>query len=392
MFGAVLGVIADAQGGSGSAGAAGGSAGSASDFDPTAWIALTLSIVGILVTVFLRYLDGPRAKVSVRPVLFNVGLFNGHITYHGGQWPIPTMSQGAALKQPDPGEVIELAEIVIENAGRNPMTVYEIGFRWLGRRKKDRWWRRRVRHTSVPTPIRPPNQESERVYAEGDQFRIEPSDVVTLLVNYWDLVRSHRPSPKGVIELRAAARVAGRSRLKLSSRKRRWRIPDSGVTSIGMREKVPLRAVISKSIALSLLYTKAKTLGDVYYLSRSLESALEGFWSDDWKENHERLRGFQKNSSVHFMLYDDDTLNSASLMFNVHRAIDEYKDVIDWSDIAQSGLHKMFSGQASTAAEVSNAAAVESGELTGSSDGFGEALSRTDEESGLSSGTSECRT
>ncbi|WP_295123528.1 hypothetical protein [uncultured Leifsonia sp.] len=362
-------LIAVVQAGNEGAGASGSSGGPGSNFDPTAWIALILSIIGILVTVVLRYLDGPRVRVRVRPVLFNVG--PGHtVTYHGGQWPIPTASEGGSLKKPDPGEVIELAEILIENTGRNPATVYEVGFRWLGKKRKGQWWRRRVHHSSVPTPIRPPNQEGP-FYADGDQFRLEPSDVVSVLANYWDLVRSQRPNPKGRIELRAAVRVAGRHRLKLSPRKSRWRIPDDAVTSVGKSKKIPLRAVITKSIGLSLLYSKSKSLGDIYFLSRSLEAALEGKWSDDWKSNHERLRHFQKDSNVHFVVYDQDLIATSTLMFSLQRAVDDYKDVIDWTDIAQPGVHKMFSAE-SRAEEAAKLTAVEAGTPVSTSDGLAE--------------------
>lgn len=369
MIHAALAVIAVVQARNESSGS-GSPGGSVGDFDPTAWIALILSIVGILVTVVLRYLDGPRVRVRVRPVLFNVGLVGHTVTYHGGQWPIPAMSEAGALKKPDPGEVIELAEIVIENTGRNPMTVYEIGFRWFGKKKRDQWWQRRVRHSSVPTPIRPPNQEGP-FYADGDQFRLEPNDVVSVLVNYWDLVRSHRPSPMGVIELRAAVRVAGRRRVKLSTRKTRWRITDDAVTSVGTSKTLPLRSVITKSVGLSLLYSKSKTLGDVYFLSRSLEAALEGTWSDDWKTNHERLRHFQKDSNVHFMVYEQDQMTASMLMFALHGAIDDYKDVIDWADIAQPGVHKMFFAEA-RAEEMTKAIAVEARDLKATSEGSAE--------------------
>lgn len=364
----LLAVVHAGNGGSGGASGSGTSGGSGDDFDPTAWVALALSIVGILVTVFLRYLDGPRVRVKVRPVLFNVG-YGGTVTYHGGQWPIPMTHKGTEMKRPDPGEVIELAEIVIENAGRNPMTVYDIGFRWNGKRKNDQWWRQRVRHSSVPTPIRPPHYEG-RVYAEGDQFRIEPNDVITILANYWDLVRSHRPSPKGVIALRGSVSVAGRRRPKLSSWKTRWRIPDDAVTAIGTGMTVPLRAVISRSIGLALLYSKAETLGDIYFLSRSLEAALAGVWSDDHKVNRERLKHFEKDSSVHFEFYKDNP-SRFILMTTLQQAIDSYKDVIDWSDIAQPGLHKMFSEEARAEEKAAEAsAALEAGASKGRSDGF----------------------
>jgi len=42
------------------------------------------------------------------------------------------------------------------------------------------------------------------------------------------------------------------------------------------------------------------------------------------------------------------TRNSSTprLMFSLQGAVDYYRDVIDWADIAQSGVHKMFSEEA----------------------------------------------
>jgi len=282
-------------------------------------------------------------KVRIRPVLFNVGLMGQTVTYSGGRWPIPDQSYGAAFKRPDPGEVIELAEIVIENAGRHPTTVYEIGFRWLGNRKH--WRKRRIRHSAVPTAIHPPGQEG-RVFAAGDEFRIEPSDVVTVLVDYWGLVRSHRPSGSGTIGLRGAVRVAGRRRLKLSPRKSQWQIPDSAATSTGTATTLPARAVIARAVGLAVLHSGQSTVGDIYLLARSLEAALEGVWLEDWKSNHDRLRQFVKDSPEHFLLYKDGMGMEFTLMFSLHRELDAQKDVIDWADIAQPGLHKMLSSKA----------------------------------------------
>lgn len=335
-----------------------------SPFDPTAVIALILSIVGLLVTILLRYLDGPRVRIVVRPVLLGVG-GGGTLTYFGGKWPIPPSSIGAKRQLPRYGEVVELAEIVIENAGRHPMTVYEVGFRWFGGRRH--WWRRRVRHSVVPTPIRPPWITDPRTYATGDRFRIEPSDVTTVLVDYWSVVRANRPSPRGAIKLRGGVRVAGRRRMKQSSKKARWHIGDNAATSIGTATRVPVRSVVANTVALALLRSNKQALGDISFFARSMESALEGAWTDDWKENHAKLELFKEESPMSFALYSDeeDPFLGTTLLFAIHNALDEQKGCIDWSDIAQPDLHEIFSEKArarkqATADEKSTGAGLES--------------------------------
>lgn len=314
----------------------------AETLDPIAIIALLLSIIGLMVTIFLRYLDGPRVRIAIKPVLLNIG-YGRTLTHNGGQWPIPEATGGAKRKFPRFGEVVELAEIVIENVGRHPTTISEVGFKWLGER--DHWWQKRLRHSIVPVPIRPPWVTDPRTYVSGDRFRIEPNDVVTVLVDYWGFVRSDQPSSKGLIELRGAVRVAGRRRMKQSPRKRRWRIKDTAVTSIGTAQKIPVRAVITGTIALSSLYSEEKELGDIWFFSRALESALEGQWTGEWDVDHEKLQQFKEESSMNFAFLDNDDFSQISLLIDVHDAIDARKAFIDWEDIEQPHLHAHFSGR-----------------------------------------------
>lgn len=74
-------------------------------------------------------------------------------------------------------------------------------------------------------------------------------------------------------------------------------------------------------------------------------------------------------SNVHFMLYEQDQMTASTLMFALHRAIDDYKDVIDWADIAQPGVHKIFSEEA-RAEEKAKAIAVEAGDTKATSEGL----------------------
>lgn len=298
--------------------------------DVAAWIALALSVLGLLVTLLLRYLDGPRARVRMRAVLHNVG-FGGTITYNTGAWPIPGAHPAREQGMPDRGDVIELAEIVVENVGRHPMTVYDVGFAWRGKRKPR--WGRRLKHYSVPIPIAP-QREDENKYATGDRFRVEPADMITLLVDYWSVVRSSRPNRHGRIKLRASVLIAGRRRAKLSRRKLAWTIPDAAQTAVDALQVVPLRSVIAATTARVILHGSNDRLGNVAYFARDLEGRIGGQWPPKWADQQALIEAvIDDESRMYFLPYDDAPTLKTSVLFALISDIEAQKATIDWSDI-----------------------------------------------------------
>ncbi|GGM42308.1 hypothetical protein GCM10010489_11680 [Microbacterium saperdae] len=298
--------------------------------DVAAWIALALSVLGLLVTVLLRYLDGPRARVRLRAVLLNVGL-GGTVTYNTGTWPIPGSHPAREQGLPDRGDVIELAEIVVENIGRHPMTVYDVGFTWRGKRRTR--WGRRLRHYSVPTPITP-QREDDMKYAKGDRFRLEPADMVTLLVDYWSVVRSSRPNRSGHVKLRASVLIAGRRRTKRSRLKLAWVIPDAAQTAVDGLETVPLRSVIAATTARVILYATDERLGNIGYFARDLEGRIAGAWPADWAGRRAAIEAVMDDEdTMHFVPYQDARMLKTSVLIALISDIEARKADIDWSDI-----------------------------------------------------------
>lgn len=298
--------------------------------DIAAWIALGLSVLGIVISVVLRYLDGPRMRIRLRAVLLDVGM-GPTTTYDKGAWPIPAADRQRSRALPASGDVVELAEIVVENEGRHAMTVYDVGFAWKGVRRK--WWRRRIRHSIVPTPILP-QQADEQKYSNGDRFRVEPADMLNLLVDYWGIVRRSRPNRRGVLKLRAYARVAGRRRPKRSSVRLQWVIPDTAHTAIGGARKVPLRTVIARNVSLVLFWTTKDRPMNVAYLARDLEAHIGGVWPSDFRAQVDLLKAFfDEKSQHHLAFYDQDRMLGATLAFGLSQDIELWKDAIDWTDI-----------------------------------------------------------
>ncbi|WP_313356206.1 hypothetical protein [Microbacterium sp.] len=300
--------------------------------DVAAWIALALSVIGLLVSVVLRYLDGPRARIRLRAVLFDVS-FGPTTTYNKGAWPIPTNDGDRPRSVPAFGDVVEVAEIVLENVGRHPMTVYDVGFSWKGARPK--WWMPRVKHSATPRPLLP-QQADEEKFSAGDRFRIEPADMVHLLVDYWGIVQRSRPNRHGVIKLRAHAQVAGRRRPRRSSLRLRWAIRDDTNTAIGGAARIPARAVIARSVTLSILWTSEHTPMNVSYLARELEAHIGGKWPTEWAQQYQLVRSFfDEHGDTHLALYDDPDgrIMTSTLPFGLVRELEEWKSAIDWADI-----------------------------------------------------------
>lgn len=303
--------------------------------DVAAWIALALSVIGLLASVLLRHLDGPRARIRLRAVLFDVA-FGPTTTYNKGAWPIPTKDGDRPRSVPSFGDVVELAEIVLENAGRHPMTVYDVGFSWKGVRPK--WWKPRVHHSATPRPLLP-QQADEEKFSAGDRFRIEPADMVHLLVDYWGIVQRSRPNRRGVIKLRAHAQVAGRRRPRRSSLRLRWVIRDDTNTAIGGAARIPARAVIARSVTLSILWTSEHTPMNIAYLARELEAHIGGQWPTAWAQQYQLVKSFfEEQGDTHLALYDDPDgrMMTSTLPFGLVSELEAWKDTIDWTDIRKT--------------------------------------------------------
>lgn len=124
------------------------------------------------------------------------------------------------------GRALELAQLVVENPGRTPVTIYSPGLNISGHGKKN--------HSLVP-----------RMFSTGETFgpdsavtatvvRLDPYARVTLLLDYWSVLPSLLDdAPYGRVFLRGYVGVAGRTKHpQKSSRRLRWRIERGTHTAI----------------------------------------------------------------------------------------------------------------------------------------------------------------
>ncbi|TFC83325.1 hypothetical protein E3T23_02860 [Cryobacterium cheniae] len=253
-------------------------------------------------------------------------------TITSGIWPIPSKKFTERRPAPDPAAVMELAEIIVENKGRSPVTVLEIGFEWKGERRGA--FRRRVVHHATPRIFSLRNY-GDRKYIEKSEVRLEPYDGVSMLFDLWTLFEPGRVSPGHVRKLRASVRVSGKSWKSRSSRRKQWKIPDSAVSSIANRSRLTVRGIVTRSV-MRITGADVTVVSNPGYIGRLVEQHLGGRWPTEFEKSHELLRSyFETSSEIKAMVHDTETL---SLRFNIEYAIqrdlDTHRDLIDWSDIA----------------------------------------------------------
>ena len=302
--------------------------------DVTAWLALGLAIVSILTQLGTRYLDGGRIRVRLNPAFVDAGS-GGIVTITSGIWPVEPEHYGRAGARPQPENIIELAEVIVENRGRLPVTVHEIGLTWTGVRGQGST--RQAHHHVIPRYFKI-ESSGERRYIDEDEVRLEPYDRVSYLLDYWALLEPDRKSLGGIRTVRASAQVAGRRSPTKSSRGWQWVIPDGAVSAFRGTTKLTVRGVVTGAVIRATGRDRDK-MAFVSYFSRMLESYLGGKLPEDFATRHELFERFEETHKDEFWApeYVATRLNVMTL---VESELVRNRDLIDWTDIAAPGLAK----------------------------------------------------
>lgn len=190
--------------------------------------ALGVSLLSLLIAlgaigwqVAKHFLDGGRVRVYLNAAIWEP------------EFKLATNRSGKLQLQDDDsarsvthGRALELAQLVVENPGRTPVTIYSPGLSISGHGKKN--------HSLGP-----------RMFSTGETFgpdsavtdtvvRLDPYARVTFLLDYWSVLPSLlNDAPHDRVYLRGHVGVAGRTkRPQKSSRRLRWRIPRGTYTAI----------------------------------------------------------------------------------------------------------------------------------------------------------------
>jgi len=294
--------------------------------DVAAWLALLLAIMSIAAQFLARHLDGGRIQVHMQHVLLDD--FGTIYTLHTGRWP---MKRSEIVGNPnlDPSDHIELAEVVVANKGRNPVTVHDIGLVW--RTAPTRKHPFGQRHHIVPRTVRIEDR-GQHQYLDVKDFRLEPADRMSMLFDYWAALDPDRKSARGALRIRASAQVAGRRRSTKSPRRLRWVIKDTAVSGVSGTSRLTARGVIHKS----LRRTQGET-SSAYshsYLARLFESKLGGQWPNDYAEQRRKIEAVLDQVKALGEMLPEDLLGRINLEIGVHNDLARYSTLIDWADIS----------------------------------------------------------
>ncbi|WP_108250402.1 hypothetical protein [Planctomonas deserti] len=202
--------------------------------------ALVVSLLSFLIAlvalgwqVFKHFLDGGRVKVYLNTAILEPEFMLA--VNRSGRFALRDDSVARSVKY---GKALEVAQLVVENPGRVPVTVYSPGLSISGHGKKD--------HSLVP-----------RMFATGASFgpdeaikdtvvRVEPYGRVTFLLDHWSVLPGLlSAAPRRRVVVRGFVGVAGRTnRPQKSSWSRRWRLRKGVYTAIkGSPEFTPLSVI-----------------------------------------------------------------------------------------------------------------------------------------------------
>jgi hypothetical protein len=184
-------------------------------------LSFAIALVALGWQIAKHFLDGGRVRVYLNTAILEPEF--RIVTNRSGRF---VLQNDDAARTVSRGGGLELAQLVVENPGRIPVTIYSPGLSFSGHGKKD--------HTISP-----------RTFSTGDAFgpdsaaresvvRLEPYGRVTFLLDYWSLMpKLLEDAPKGQAYVRGCVGVAGRTkRTQKSSWRRRWKITRGMYTAI----------------------------------------------------------------------------------------------------------------------------------------------------------------
>ncbi|PPF44142.1 hypothetical protein C5B85_10880 [Pseudoclavibacter sp. AY1F1] len=180
-----------------------------------------IASIALVWQIVKHFLDGGRVRVYLNTAVWQPEFMVA--TNRSGRFEFKNDQAARAVTH---GRGLELAQLVIENPGKVPVTIYSPGFLITGHGKKE--------HTVSP-----------RSYVTGDGYgpdaaigdsvvRLEPYGRVTFLLDYLSILPlAFEDDGTERVWLRGHVGVAGRTRRpQKSSRRRRWRIERDTYTSI----------------------------------------------------------------------------------------------------------------------------------------------------------------
>lgn len=196
-------------------------------------LSFAIALVALIWQIVKHYLDGGRVKVYMNTAIWEPDVVL--TTNRSGRFLLPNNRNSQNVIH---GGALELAQLVIENPGRIPVTLHSPGLALSGHGRKN--------HSVVPRMFGTETIHGSRGSIAERAVRIEPYGRKIFLLDYWSVVHDvlENGSIKKVI-VRGQVEVGGKGRRpQKSSWRRRWTVSQGMYTAIeGAPEFTPFSVI-----------------------------------------------------------------------------------------------------------------------------------------------------
>ncbi|CAM2973853.1 hypothetical protein PRAC110570_09210 [Propionibacterium acidifaciens] len=197
----------------------------------SAILSLVSLVVAIVALTWQFHLDRGKVHVSLNSAI--IDQYGAMAVNESGSFGFDMDSEVAhgLPKKVLKGTALEVAQLVIENPGRTPVTIYSPGLSVKGVRSKN--------YQMTPRTIQENNGRNTPCFALDLTLRLEPYERTTLLFDYWNQILKLIKEAKGnSISIRGCVRVAGHpKKLYRSSHRKKWVLHRGDYSSLKGDEK-----------------------------------------------------------------------------------------------------------------------------------------------------------
>lgn len=183
-------------------------------------LSFVIAIVALFWQIAKHFLDGGRVRVYLNTAIWEPEFMLA--TNRSGRLRLKDDQSARSVIR---GRALEVAQLVVENPGRIPVTIYSPGLAFSGHGRKD--------HSVVPRMF-----GTDGTYGPDDALtdrvvRIEPYGRATFLLDLWSVMPGLlEDAPKGEVVVRGQVEVAGKRSPTRSRWRKRWRIRSGMYTAI----------------------------------------------------------------------------------------------------------------------------------------------------------------
>lgn len=183
-------------------------------------LSFIIALTALIWQITKHMLDGGRVRVYLRATIWEPDI--GLATNYSGKFLFRDGRNARAVLR---GKALEMAQLVVENPGRIPITIHTPALAFSGHGKR--------RHSIGPRMFEIGLQGGPDVASTETMTRIEPYGRVTFLLDLWSVLPGVVDDARqGKVAVRGQVDVAGKRKPQKSSWRRRWKFDKSTYTMV----------------------------------------------------------------------------------------------------------------------------------------------------------------